>query len=88
MMYMIIEDLRDNAEAVYRRLAERGRMMPEGLRYVNSWVTPDRRRCYQVMESPDPALLEQWIASWSDLVDFEVVPVISSKEAQQLPQGA
>jgi hypothetical protein len=83
MLYMIVEDLRDNSEAVYRRLRERGRMMPGGLRYVDSWVTTDRRRCYQVMDCPDPALLEQWMAAWSDLVDFEVVPVMTSAEAQR-----
>ncbi len=55
--------------------------MPEGLRYVSSWITEDLRRCYQVMECDDPRLLEQWMAEWKDLMDFEVIPVITSPEA-------
>ncbi len=80
--YMVIEHFRnDDAVPVYRRFRERGRMAPDGLSYVSSWVTPDMTRCYQLMETPDRALLEQWMANWSDLVEFEVHPVISSKEA-------
>jgi hypothetical protein len=66
---------------VYRRFRDRGRLAPDGLRYVSSWVTEDLRRCYQVMESDDRALLDQWIAQWEDIVDFEVFPVITSAEA-------
>ncbi|MEO5568180.1 MAG: DUF3303 family protein [Gemmatimonadaceae bacterium] len=66
---------------VYRRFRERGRMAPEGLRYVNSWVTHDLRTCYQVMECDDRALLDEWMANWADLVNFEVHPVITSPEA-------
>ena len=79
MLYMIIEEFRDgNARPVYERFRERGRLAPEGLRYVDSWVTADLRRCYQVMECTDRALLHQWIDAWSDLVQFEVVPVMTS----------
>lgn len=79
---MIIERFRNgDAVPVYRRFRERGRLAPEGLTYVSSWVTPDLTRCYQVMEAADRALLEQWMANWSDIVDFEVHPVISSAEA-------
>jgi len=56
-------------------------MAPEGLTYISSWVTPDLTRCYQVMEAADRALLDEWMANWSDIVEFEVHPVISSKEA-------
>jgi len=80
MLYMVLETFRDPA-AVYRRFREEGRLAPEGLRYVGSWVTEDLRRCYQVMECDDPALLEGWMARWRDLVEFEVVPVLSSAEA-------
>ena len=66
---------------VYRRFRERGRMAPEGLTYVSSWVTEDLTLCYQVMECDDRALLDQWIANWSDLVEFTVVPVMTSAEA-------
>ena len=82
MLYMIIERFRDgDAVPVYRRFRERGRLAPEGLRYVSSWVTYDLRRCYQVMECDDRALLDEWIANWSDLVDFEVEPVMTSADA-------
>ncbi|HLB08527.1 MAG TPA: DUF3303 family protein [Gemmatimonadaceae bacterium] len=82
MLYMIIEHFRDgNAVPVYRRFRERGRLAPDELRYVASWVTSDLKRCYQVMECDDRALLEDWIAQWSDLVDFEVETVMTSAEA-------
>lgn len=82
--YMVVEHYRNgDAVPVYRRFRERGRMAPDGLNYVSSWVTPDLTRCYQVMEAPDRALLEQWMAHWSDLVEFEVHPVITSKEASE-----
>jgi hypothetical protein len=79
---MIIESFRDgDAAPVYRRLRERGRLVPEGLSYVASWVTSDMTRCFQVMECSNRALLDEWISRWSDLVDFRVVPVIESSEA-------
>ena len=82
MLLMIIEHFKDgDAVPVYRRFRDRGRMAPEGLRYVASWVTEDFRRCYQVMECDDPALLEQWKARWVDLADFEVIPVMTSADA-------
>src|SRR5437764_12584652 len=80
--YMIIERFRDgDAVPVYRRFRERGRMAPEGLTYLSSWVTDDMTRCYQIMEAPDRAMLEEWMANWRDLVEFEVQEVISSREA-------
>ena len=79
---MVIERFRDgDAAPVYARFRERGRLAPEGLTYVNSWVTADLTRCYQVMACDDRALLDEWIARWSDLVDFDVVPVVTSAEA-------
>ena len=81
MLYMILEHFKGNPEAVYRRFREQGRLAPEGLRYVNSWVTADLQRCYQLMECDDPGLLQLWIDRWKDLVDFEVVPVMASSEA-------
>jgi len=81
MLYMILEDFQGKTDAVYRRFRERGRLAPDGLRYVNSWVTADLLRCYQVMECDDPRLLEQWMDQWKDLVSFEVVPVMTSAEA-------
>ncbi len=82
MLYMIVEHFRDGDPLpVYRRFRDHGRLAPAGVRYVSSWVTADFRRCYQVMECDDPALLETWMAAWADLVDFDVQPVITSAEA-------
>jgi len=82
MLYMIIERFRDgNAIPVYRRFRDRGRLASENLKYVASWVTTDLTRCYQIMECDDRALLDAWIAQWSDLVDFEVESVMTSAEA-------
>lgn len=80
--YMVIEHFRDgDAVPVYRRFRDRGRLAPDGLVYVASWVDEPMTRCYQVMETDDKALLDAWIASWADLVDFEVIPVMTSAEA-------
>ena len=79
---MVIETYLQGPGPVYARAAERGRMLPPGLTYLDSWI--DERgldRCFQLMEAEDPSLFEQWLARWSDLVAFEVVPVISSAEA-------
>jgi len=81
-LYMVVEHFKD-AAAIYRRFRERGRMAPDGLTYVSSWVDEKLERCYQLMETQDRALLDQWMANWSDLTDFEVYPVITSKEAAE-----
>jgi hypothetical protein len=84
MLFMVIERFRDrDAVAVYRRYREQGRMMPEGLKYVESWVEPNFDRCFQLMECEDPRLFEQWAARWEDLIEFEVVSVVTSKEAAE-----
>ena len=81
MLFMIVEHFRGDPAPVYRRFHERGRLVPDGVRYVSSWVTLDLERCYQVMECDDRRLLDQWIARWADLIDFEVIPVLTSAEA-------
>jgi hypothetical protein len=82
MVYMVVESFKDRDPVpVYRRFRERGRMAPEGLNYVSSWVDQDLARCFQIMETHDRALLEEWMAKWDDLIDFEVVPVMTSKDA-------
>lgn len=82
MQFVIVERFRDGDPVpVYRRFRDRGRLAPEGLRYVNSWVSTDLTTCYQVMECDDRRLLDQWLANWSDLVDFEVIPAMSSADA-------
>jgi uncharacterized protein DUF3303 len=82
MLYMVIEHYRaGSAPEVYRRFRERGRMAPEGVRYVSSWVDLGFERCFQVMEADSEALLRDWMANWQDLVEFEAIPVRTSSEA-------
>jgi Protein of unknown function (DUF3303) len=83
-LYMVVEHFKNkDAVPVYRRFRDRGRMMPDGLVYVSSWVDDKLERCYQLMETHDRRLLDQWIANWNDLIDFEVHPVITSREAAE-----
>ena len=82
MLYMIIEDFRDGDPVpVYRRFRDAGRQQPDGLIYHGSWITDDLTRCYQIMECDDPLLLDQWMLRWTDVMNFQVVPVITSAEA-------
>jgi uncharacterized protein DUF3303 len=81
---MIIEHFKNrNPIPVYRRFRDYGRLTPEGLQYVSSWVDEELERCFQLMETDDRKLLDEWIANWSDIVEFEIFPVISSKEAAE-----
>jgi hypothetical protein len=82
MLFMIVERFKNGDPVpVYRRFRDRGRMAPRGVEYLGSWVTADLTTCYQVMETSDRALLDAWTAQWADLVDFEIVPVVTSSEA-------
>ena len=84
MLFMVIERFRDhNAVAVYRRFREQGRMMPDGLRYVGSWIEANFDRCFQLMECDDPRLFQQWVVRWQDLVEFEIIPVVPSQETME-----
>lgn len=84
MLFMVIERNRDGkAKEVYRRFQEKGRMLPEGLTYIDSWVEASFDRCFQLMEAADADLFHQWIARWQDLVEFEIIPVVPSKEAAE-----
>jgi len=88
MLYMVIENYRQGARPVYARAAERGRLLPPGLHYRESWV--DARsldRCFQLMETDEPALFEEWTRQWSDLVAFEIVSVLTSNEAAARASG-
>ena len=85
MLFMVIERYRaGKAKAVYSRFQEKGRMLPDGLRYVASWVEANYDRCFQLMEGDDANLFQQWVAEWQDLVDFEIIPVVGSKEAAEI----
>ena len=84
MQYMIIEKFRDGkVKEVYKRFDEKGRLMPEGLHFISSWISEDVTTCYQVMETEDLNKLREWIDNWKDLVEFEIIPVISSQQAKQ-----
>jgi len=80
MMFMVIETFGHNPKAVYRRLREKGRQMPDGLEFVDSWVSADFSRCFQLMRCEEVTLLQQWVAAWCDLAGFEIVPVVSGGE--------
>jgi hypothetical protein len=81
LLYMVIERFTRGAPPVYERAAELGRRLPDGLRYVDSWVDDRLERCFQLMETDDPRLFDEWIDRWADLAEFEIVPVITSAEA-------
>jgi hypothetical protein len=82
MLFMVIERFKD-ADAVYSRYREQGRMLPEGLTYIDSWVEPSLERCFQVMEAPNLDLVKEWTRKWEDLVEFEVITVVKSADARQ-----
>ncbi len=84
MLFKVIERFKNrDARAVYRRLRDKSRSMPDGLKYVNSWIEASLDRCFQVMECDDVRLLQQWVTSWSDLIEFEIVPVAPSSEVRE-----
>ena len=87
MRYMVIEEFVHGARPVYERAADKGRMLPVGLQYVDSWVDERLERCVQLMETDDPGLIDAWIAEWSDHVPFEVVPLLSSDDAARRALG-
>jgi hypothetical protein len=83
MLFMVIETYTEGkVEAIYARLADRGRMLPDGVVYIDSWVAADRSRCFQLMEAPDEPSIREWTRQWDDLVAFEIVPVLPSLEMQ------
>ncbi len=83
MLYMVVERFKD-APAIYRRLHEKGRMMPEGLEYVSSWIDVDLKTCWQLMRAKDESIFRTWTDNWKDLMDFEVVPVRTSAEVREM----
>jgi hypothetical protein len=84
MLYMVIEIYRnDSAKQVYERFKEKGRMLPDGLKYIDSWVETNLSKCYQLMETDDETLFAKWVENWEDIVEFEIFPVMTSKEASE-----
>jgi hypothetical protein len=85
MLFMVIERFKNrDAVAIYRRFREQGRMMPDGLQYVESWIESNFDRCFQLMECDDPRLFQQWIIQWQDLMEFEIIPVVPSKDVLEV----
>jgi Protein of unknown function (DUF3303) len=81
MLFMVVETFRgQDGKAIYQRFREMGRMMPDDLKFVGSWVAADLSRCFQLMEADDVTLFQRWVAEWSDLIAFEIVPVVAGKE--------
>jgi len=85
VLYMVIERFKAGAAPeIYRRARDHGRMMPDGLEYVSSWVDLEFKTCYQLMRTVDASLFAVWTGAWKDLVEFEIVPVRTSAEAAQV----
>ena len=88
MLFMVIENYRNqDAKSVYRRFRDKGRQMPDGVAFVGSWTAADLGRCFQIMETDDVTLLQRWVAEWSDLVAFEIVPVTPGKSTAEALAG-
>jgi hypothetical protein len=85
---MVIETFVQGARPVYERAAQKGRLLPTGVLYLDSWIDESLQRCFQLMETDDPNALDEWIGEWSDLVRFEIVPLISSSEAAARALGS
>ncbi len=84
MKYMVVETFAPGGKAlVYERFREKGRMLPDGLRYLDSWLEKDGDRCFQLMETDSPSLFEQWINEWRDLVSFEVIELDPQKPTER-----
>jgi hypothetical protein len=88
MLFMVIETFGRDPKTVYRRFRDKGRMMPDGVSFVGSWVTADLQRCFQIMECDDIALLQRWVAEWCDVAGFEIVPVVAGKDTAAALAGA
>ncbi len=83
MLFMVIETFGADPKSVYRRFRDKGRQMPAGLEFIESWVTADLSRCFQLMRCDDVALLQRWVAEWRDVAGFEIVPVIPGRDTAE-----
>ena len=85
MLFMVVEHFKQGkTKDIYRRLQEKGRTMPEGLKYIDSWISANLDSCFQLMECDNPALFQEWILEWDDLAEFEIIPVVPSNETKQI----
>lgn len=83
MLYMVVERFKD-APAIYRRLREKGRLMPEGLEYISSWIDVNLKTCWQLMRTEDESLFKVWTDNWKDLMELEIIPVRTSSEVREM----
>lgn len=84
MLYMIIEMFHPpKVKELYKRFEEKGRQLPEGVHYINSWINEEITTCYQLMESDTEEKINEWIQHWNDLADFKIIPVITSAQAKE-----
>jgi hypothetical protein len=88
MLYMVLERFKGDASEIYKRLREKGRMMPAGLEYISSWIDLDLKTCYQVMQTKDESLFPLWTQNWKDLIEFTIVPVRTSAETARIVASA
>jgi hypothetical protein len=88
LLYMVVERFTQGPGPIYERAARHGRLLPDGLEYLDSWVDERLDRCFQLMETDDVRLLHEWTGRWSDLAEFEIVPVITSAEASARAGGS
>ena len=85
MLFMVVEKFSNGkTQEIYRRFKEKGRMMPEGLKYIDSWVSVNLNQCFELIECDDPRLFQQWILQWQDLAEFKIIPVVSSKQTTEI----
>ena len=86
MLFMVIERFRDNDMLpIYKRIREEGRNLPDGLKYVDSWIEPGFSRCFQLMECDDARLFQTWVLAWRGTgATFEIVPVVNSKDTREI----
>ncbi|MBE9042971.1 DUF3303 family protein [Pleurocapsales cyanobacterium LEGE 10410] len=85
MLFMVVEHFKPGkTKDIYQRFSQQGRMMPEGLKYLDSWVSANLDRCFQLMECDDPRLFQEWILRWEDLAEFEIILLVSSKETGEM----
>ena len=88
MLYMVIERFKEGtALEIYQRFRQRGRMMPEGLEYISSWIDLSFKTCWQLMQTEDFTLFDKWTTNWRDLADFEIVPVLTSADAVEITKS-
>lgn len=85
MLFMVVEHFAPGSQPeIYRTVREQGRLLPDGLTYVDSWISAGFDTCFQLMECDNPLLFQEWVAGWGDLVRIEVIPVTHSRDTSAM----